>query len=254
MFLALYSTSITCYLCSNLLGGDHFMKTIGLIGGLSWESTSVYYHSINRSIQQKLGGIHSAKCLLYSFDFEEIAQLQREGEWELATKRMIEAAKIVENGGADLIAICTNTMHLMANEVQEAIEVPLIHIVDCVVEEIKKKNISKVGLLGTRFTMEQPFYKERLNNHNIDVIIPEEEDRKIVHDVIFGELCKGIITESAKEAYLNIINKLVEAGAEGIILGCTEIPLLIQQTETSIPLFDTTAIHANKMVEKALAE
>ncbi|MBU7592592.1 aspartate/glutamate racemase family protein [Metabacillus halosaccharovorans] len=229
------------------------MKTIGLIGGLSWESTSVYYESINRSIQQQLGGIHSAKCLLYSFDFEEIAKLQREGEWEIATKRMIEVANIVENGGADLIAICTNTMHLMANEVQEAINVPLIHIVDCVVEEIKAKNISKVGLLGTRFTMEQSFYKERLITNDIDVIIPEEEDRQTVHDVIFGELCKGTINETSKEAYLNIINKLVESGAEGIILGCTEIPLLIQQNDTSIPLFDTTAIHANKMVQKALA-
>jgi len=229
------------------------MKTIGLIGGLSWESTSVYYESINRSIQQQLGGIHSAKCLLYSFDFEEIAKLQREGEWDIATKRMIEVAKIVEDGGADLIAICTNTMHLMANEVQEAIEVPLIHIVDCVVEEIKAKKISKVGLLGTRFTMEQSFYKERLITNDIDVIIPEEEDRQTVHDVIFGELCKGIISETSKEAYLNIINKLVESGAEGIILGCTEIPLLIQQNDTCIPLFDTTAIHANKMVQKALS-
>ncbi|WP_078433884.1 aspartate/glutamate racemase family protein [Metabacillus halosaccharovorans] len=229
------------------------MKTIGLIGGLSWESTSVYYESINRSIQQQLGGIHSAKCLLYSFDFEEIAKLQREGEWNIATKRMIEVAKILENCGADLIAICTNTMHLMANEVQEAIEVPLIHIVDCVVEEIKAKKISKVGLLGTRFTMEQSFYKERLITNDIDVIIPEEEDRQTVHDVIFGELCKGIINETSKEAYLTIINKLVESGAEGIILGCTEIPLLIQQNDTCIPLFDTTAIHANKMVQKALA-
>ncbi|WP_226527078.1 aspartate/glutamate racemase family protein [Metabacillus niabensis] len=229
------------------------MKTIGLIGGLSWESTSVYYESINRSIQQQLGGIHSAKCLLYSFDFEEIAKLQREGEWDIATKRMIEVAKIVEDGGADLIAICTNTMHLMANEVQEAIEVPLIHIVDCVVEEIKAKKISKVGLLGTRFTMEQSFYKERLITNDIDVIIPEEEDRQTVHDVIFGELCKGIMNETSKEAYLTIINKLVESGAEGIILGCTEIPLLIQQNDTCIPLFDTTAIHANKMVQKALA-
>lgn len=229
------------------------MKTIGLIGGLSWESTSVYYEYINRSIQQQLGGIHSAKCLLYSFDFEEIAKLQREGEWEIATKKMIEVAKIVENGGADLIAICTNTMHLMANEVQEAINVPLIHIVDCVVEEIKAKNISKVGLLGTRFTMEQSFYKDRLIKNDIDVIIPDEEDRQTVHDVIFGELCKGTINETSKEAYLTIINKLVESGAEGIILGCTEIPLLIQQNDTCIPLFDTTALHANKMVQKALA-
>jgi aspartate racemase len=230
------------------------MKTIGLIGGLSWESTSVYYHYINRYIQQQLGGIHSAKCLLYSFDFEEIAKLQREGQWELATTKMIEAAKVLENGGADLIAICTNTMHLMANEVQAAINVPLIHIVDCVVEDIKKMNLSKVGLLGTRFTMEQPFYKELLNKHDIDVIIPEEDDRQTVHDVIFGELCRGINEQTSKEAYLNIINKLVDSGAEGIILGCTEIPLLIQQNDTSIPLFDTTAIHANKLAEKALNE
>lgn len=230
------------------------MKTIGLIGGLSWESTTVYYHYINRYIQEQLGGIHSAKCLIYSFNFEEIAKLQREGEWELATNKMIEAAKVLENGGADLIAICTNTMHLMAGEVQEAVNVPLIHIVDCVVEEIKKKNLSKVGLLGTRFTMEQPFYKELLINNNIEVLIPEEEDRKVVHDVIFGELCKGINEPASKEAYLNIINKLVERGAEGVILGCTEIPLLIQQNDTSIPLFDTTFIHANKVAQKALNE
>jgi aspartate racemase len=230
------------------------MKTIGLIGGLSWESTSVYYHYINRYIQQQLGGIHSAKCLIYSFNFEEIAKLQREGDWKLAANKMIEAAKVLENGGADLIAICTNTMHLMADEVQEAVNVPLIHIVDCVVEEIKKKNLSKVGLLGTRFTMEQPFYKELLNKSNIEVIIPEEEDRQIVHDVIFGELCKGINEPASKEVYLNIINKLVERGAEGVILGCTEIPLLITQNDTSIPLFDTTAIHANKVAQKALNE
>jgi aspartate racemase len=230
------------------------MKTIGLIGGLSWESTTVYYHYINRYIQQQLGGIHSAKCLIYSFNFEEIAKLQREGEWELATNKMIEAAEVLENGGADLIAICTNTMHLMAGEVQDAVNVPLIHIVDCVVEEIKKKNLSKVGLLGTRFTMEEPFYKELLNKDNIEVIIPDEEDRQIVHDVIFGELCKGINEPASKEAYLNIINKLVERGAEGVILGCTEIPLLIQQTDTTIPLFDTTAIHANKVAQIALNE
>lgn len=230
------------------------MKTIGLIGGLSWESTTVYYNYINRYIQEQLGGLHSAKCLIYSFNFEEIAKLQREGEWELATNKMIEAAKVLENGGADLIAICTNTMHLMADEVQDAVNVPLIHIVDCVVEEIKKKNLSKVGLLGTRFTMEQPFYKELLINNNIEVLIPEEEDRKVVHDVIFGELCKGINEPASKEAYLNIINKLVERGAEGVILGCTEIPLLIQQNDTSIPLFDTTFIHANKVAQKALNE
>jgi aspartate racemase len=229
------------------------MKTIGLIGGLSWESTSVYYSYINRYVQQKLGGLHSAKCLVYSFDFEEIARLQRQGEWNLATEKMVEAAKILEKGGADLVVICTNTMHLMAKEVQQAIDVPLIHIVDCVVSEIKDKNLSKVGLLGTRFTMEQPFYKELLNEQGIDVIIPDEEERSIVHDVIFGELCQGVVEQGSKEAYLGIINKLVDRGAEGIILGCTEIPLLIQQNDTSIPLFDTTYLHAIKVAEKALS-
>jgi aspartate racemase len=229
------------------------MKTIGLIGGLSWESTSVYYSYINRYVQQRLGGLHSAKCLVYSFDFEEIARLQRQGEWNLATEKMVEAAKILEQGGADLIVICTNTMHLMANEVQKAINVPLIHIVDCVVGEIKEKNLSKVGLLGTRFTMEQPFYKELLNEQGIEVIIPDDSERQIVHDVIFGELCQGVVESASKKAYLNIINKLVERGAEGIILGCTEIPLLIQQDDSSIPLFDTTYLHAIKVAEKALS-
>ncbi|MFD1739023.1 aspartate/glutamate racemase family protein [Bacillus salitolerans] len=228
------------------------MKTIGLIGGLSWESTSVYYSYINRTIQKHLGGIHSAKSLVYSFDFEEIAKLQREGEWELATEKMVAAAKVLENGGADLIIICTNTMHLMANEVQRAINVPLIHIVDCVVEDIKEKKLTKVGLLGTRFTMEQPFYKELLTSKGIDVIIPEEQERQKVHDVIFGELCKGIIEPTSREDYISIINKLVERGAEGIILGCTEIPLLIHQSDIEIPLIDTTFIHATKVAELAL--
>lgn len=230
------------------------MKTIGLIGGLSWESTSVYYSSINRYVQQQLGGIHSAKCLIYSFDFEEIAKLQREGKWDIATEKMVDASKTLEKGGADLIVICTNTMHLMAEDVQKAIGVPLIHIVDSVVNEIKARGLSKVGLLGTRFTMEQPFYKELLNKHQIEVMIPEEEDRQIVHDVIFDELCKGNVEPTSKQAYLKIMNKLVERGAEGIILGCTEIPLLINQQDASIPLFDTTQIHAISVAKLALKD
>ncbi|MFT4415452.1 aspartate/glutamate racemase family protein [Fredinandcohnia humi] len=230
------------------------MKTIGLIGGLSWESTSVYYSYINRYVQRKLGGIHSAKCLLYSFDFEEIASLQRAGEWEIATTKMIQAAKCLQNGGADLIVICTNTMHLMADDIKKACNIPLVHIVDCVVNEIKKQNISKVGLLGTKFTMEQSFYKDMLIQHDIEVIIPDQIDRQVIHDVIFGELCKGDFKSSSKQAYIEIVNKLVERGAEGIILGCTEIPLLINQDDTSIPLFDTTFIHANKVAEIALRD
>ncbi|MDF2854506.1 MAG: racemase [Neobacillus sp.] len=229
------------------------MKTIGLIGGLSWESTSVYYSYINRYVQQELGGIHSAKCLIYSFDFEEIAALQREGDWETATKKMVQAAKFLENGGAELIVICTNTMHLMADDIKQACNIPVVHIVDCVVNEIKKQNMSKVGLIGTKFTMEQSFYKGLLNTNDIEVLIPSQKERKVIHDVIFAELCKGEFKTTSKQAYLDIINKLVENGAEGIILGCTEIPLLINQSDTSFPLFDTTFIHANKVAEIALS-
>ncbi|MDZ5471429.1 aspartate/glutamate racemase family protein [Bacillus sp. 31A1R] len=228
------------------------MKTIGLIGGLSWESTSVYYSYINQYVQQQLGGLNSAKCIIHSFNFEEIALLQREGRWEEATDRMVEAAKGLENAGAELIIICTNTMHLMADEVQQACKVPLVHIVDCVVEAIKEQNISKVGLLGTKFTMEQPFYKELLNKERIEVITPNVDDRQIVHDVIYDELCKGEIREESRQEYLKIIEKLIKEGAEGIILGCTEIPLLISQKDTQIPLFDTTKIHATKVAEIAL--
>ncbi|MUK87839.1 amino acid racemase [Ornithinibacillus sp. L9] len=230
------------------------MKTIGLIGGLSWESTSVYYSYINRYVQRELGGIHSAKCLIYSFDFEEIASLQRSGNWEVATSRMVEAAKCLEKGGAELIVICTNTMHLMADDIKKACNIPLIHIVDCVVSEIQNQSISRVGLLGTKFTMEQSFYKKLLNKHDIDVLIPSEKDRQVIHDVIFNELCKGNLKDSSKEKYLDIIRKLVEDGAEGIILGCTEIPLLIKQDDTEIPLFDTTQIHANKVAELGLQD
>lgn len=230
------------------------MKTIGLIGGLSWESTSVYYSYINRYVQRELGGIHSAKCLMYSFDFEEIAALQRAGDWKTATEKMIQAALCLENGGADLIVICTNTMHLVADDIKKASTIPVVHIVDCVINEIKKQNISKVGLLGTKFTMEHSFYKDHLYQHGIDVIIPNQKERDVIHDVIFGELCRGDFKESSRQAYLEIVNKLVEKGAEGIILGCTEIPLLINQKDTSIPLFDTTLIHANKAAEIALDE
>jgi aspartate racemase len=230
------------------------MKTIGLIGGMSWESTSVYYSYINRLVQEKLGGIHSARCLLYSFDFEEIAALQRNGDWEKATEKMIEAAKFLETGGADCIVICTNTMHLMAEDLQKACKIPVIHIVDCVVEEIKKQGIDSVGLLGTRFTMEQPFYKKILEANGIEVSVPEENDREKVHEVIFEELCRGEFKGESKTAYLDIIHRLEKKGAQGIILGCTEIPLLISQEDCRLPLFDTTFIHASKAVRFALSQ
>ncbi|MFZ3590761.1 aspartate/glutamate racemase family protein [Bacillus sp. DJP31] len=220
------------------------MKTIGLIGGLSWESTSEYYRYINQFIKKELGGLHSAKCLLYSFDFQEMVNLQHSGEWDKATKKMIEAARTLEKGGADNIVICTNTMHKMAEEISRAVNIPLLHIVDTVAEEVKKQKVKKVGLLGTRFTMEQDFYHRLLSEHNIEVVIPSEEDRTLVHNVIYNELCKGEISQSSKKKYIEIINRLVSDGAEGIILGCTEIPLLIGQNDISIPLFDTTQIHA----------
>ncbi len=230
------------------------MKTIGLIGGMSWESTSVYYSYINRLVQEKLGGIHSARCLLYSFDFEEIAALQRSGNWEKATEKMIEAARFLETGGADCIVICTNTMHLMAEDLQKACRIPVIHIVECVVEEIKKQGIEAVGLLGTKFTMEQPFYKNILEANGIEVLVPEEGDRELVHEVIFEELCRGEFKGESKTAYSDIIGRLGANGAKGIILGCTEIPMLVSQEDTHIPIFDTTLIHASKAVEFALGK
>jgi aspartate racemase len=227
------------------------MKTIGLIGGLSWESTSEYYSYINRFVKEKLGGLHSAKCLLHSFDFQEMVDLQHKGDWDQATNQMIHAAKALENGGADMIVICTNTMHKMAPEVKNEVKIPLLHIVDAVAEKINEQSMTKVGLLGTKFTMEQPFYKEYLSKHGIEVIIPNEEDRKIVHDVIYNELCKGDFKEASKDKYIQIINRLYKQGAEGIILGCTEIPLLVNQEDTFVPLFDSTLLHAKAAVDFA---
>ncbi|MCM2981506.1 aspartate/glutamate racemase family protein [Niallia sp. FSL W8-0951] len=228
------------------------MKTIGLIGGLSWESTADYYRYINTFVKEQMGGLHSAKLLLYSFDFEEIVALQKAGHWDEATVLMINAAKTLEAGGADIVIICTNTMHKMAKEVQAAITIPLLHIADVTGYEIKKATLKKVGLLGTMFTMEQSFYKEALLQQEIETIIPDKEDREAVHQIIFDELCKGIILPESKAIYLRIIDKLQAQGAEGIILGCTEIPLLIKQEDSSIPLFDTTFLHAQAAVSYAL--
>lgn len=228
------------------------MKTIGLIGGLSWESTADYYRYINTFVKEQMGGLHSAKSLLYSFDFEEIVALQKAGHWNEATVLMINAAKTLEAGGADIVIICTNTMHKMAKEVQAAINIPLLHIADVTGNEIKKTALKKVGLLGTMFTMEQSFYKDALFQQEIETIIPDKEDREAVHQIIFDELCKGIILPESKAIYLRIIEKLQAQGAEGIILGCTEIPLLIKQEDSSIPLFDTTFLHAKAAVSYAL--
>jgi len=228
------------------------MKTIGLLGGMSWESTVEYYRVINELTSRKLGKLHSAKCVLYSFDFEEIAEKQREGKWKELAKMLADAAKSLEKAGAELMLICTNTMHKVADEVANAIEIPLINIIDVTAVEIKNKGLGTVGLLGTKFTMEDQFYRNRLEEHEIKTLIPDEHERDLVHKVIFDELCKGIIKSESRNAYIRIINNLVNIGAEGIILGCTEIPLLIKDGDVDTVLFNTTEIHARSAVEFAL--
>ncbi len=229
------------------------MKTIGLIGGMSWESTQSYYQFLNQGIKSKLGGLHSAKIVLVSLDFAEIAALQQQHDWPQMAKILIKAAKQVEAAGADYLLICTNTMHKLAEQVQATVSIPLLHIADAVGENLIQNNFKKVALLGTQFTMEQDFYKQRLaDKFAIDVLIPDAQGREAVHRVIYDELCKGIIKPASKAKYLTIIDDLSKQGAEAIILGCTEIALLVQQTDTSIPLLDSTALHCAMAIESSL--
>ena len=229
------------------------MKTMGLIGGMSWESSLEYYRIVNETVKEKLGGLHSCKCLMYSVDFGVIEALQHQNKWDELTKLMIEAAQNLKHGGADFIVICTNTMHKMAPEIEHATGLNVLHIADVTGAAISKNQIQKVGLLGTRFTMEGDFYKKRLkDNYDIEVIIPEDADRQIIHDIIYNELCLGLIKDDSRQKYIDIINKLCANGAEGIILGCTEIPLLIKQSDVLIPVYDTTKIHAESAVDFAL--
>lgn len=229
------------------------MKTIGLIGGMSFESTLEYYKIINETVRLKLGKLHSAKCLMYSVDFEKIEILQHEDKWDELTEIMVDIAKKLKNAGADFIVICTNTMHKMAEDIAEKAQIKVLHIAETTGKEIIKRKMKKVGLLGTSFTMEQDFYKKILkDNFNIDVIIPSKEEREIIHKVIYEELCNGIINEESKDKYIKIINNLVSNGAEGIVLGCTEIPLLIKQEDVEVSIFDTTTIHSISAAEFAL--
>jgi len=229
------------------------MKTIGLIGGMSWESSIEYYRIINEEVQKKLGKSHSCSCIMYSFDFEPIKELQHQNKWKELTDIMIKTSQNLENAGADFIVICTNTMHIMAEDIEKNISIPVFHLVDAVADRIQNKKIKKVGLLGTKFTMEQDFYRKRLKKiHNIDVIIPNDEERNIIHSIIYNELIKGIIKKESRNKYKKIIKNLKKKGAQGVILGCTEIPLLIKQKDSPITVFDTSTIHAVKAVGFAL--
>ena len=229
------------------------MKTIGLLGGMSWESTQGYYRAINEGVKEALGGLHSAKLVLNSVDFAEIEACQQSGDWRKAGEILAQAAQGVEAAGADCLLICTNTMHKVAEDIDDAISIPLIHIADATGESLKQAGVKRVGLLGTAFTMEQDFYKGRLSErHDLEVLVPKAEDRALVHRVIFQELCVGITTNASKAEYLRIIEALKEQGAEAVILGCTEIGMLVTQADTNTPLFDTTEIHANAAVTFAL--
>lgn len=229
------------------------MKTIGLLGGMSWESTLGYYRAINEGVKKSLGGLHSAKIAMYSVDFDAIEKLQHAGDWEGTARILSEAAQNVEFAGADFLLICTNTMHKVAPEVQRAIKIPVLHIADATAEVLVNAGIKSVGLLGTSFTMEQEFYKGILSNkYGLNVLVPNEDDRQIVHNIIYQELCLGKIDPRSKAEYLRIIDALAGRGAEAVILGCTEIGMLVNQADTRVRLFDTTAIHAEKAVEYAI--
>lgn len=230
------------------------MKTIGLLGGMSWESTELYYRLINEGIKQKLGGHHSARIAMVSVDFHEIEDLQHQDQWDEAGVVLAQAARQVEAAGADFLLICTNTMHKVVPRIEKEIKIPILHLADATAARVKEKQFEKIGLLGTKFTMEQDFYRGRLvEKHGLEVLIPNSEDRQIIHQIIYDELCLGIIKEASREEFLRIIDLMRGNGAQGVIEGCTEITLLVQQKNTEIPLFDTTAIHAEAAVTMALS-
>jgi aspartate racemase len=230
-----------------------FLKIIGLIGGMSWESTVPYYRQINERIKDRLGGLHSAKVVLYSVDFHDIERLQHVGDWEAAGAMLAEAARSLEKAGSDFLVLCTNTMHKVAPSIEAAVTIPLLHIADPTAAEIKQAGYKTVGLLGTRFTMEQAFYRERLSErHGLQVIVPNDEERDTIHRIIYEELCLGVVLPESRSAYRRIMESLASQGAEAIILGCTEISLLVNQQDAKVPLFDTTAIHARAAADLAL--
>lgn len=229
------------------------MKTIGLIGGMSWESTAIYYQLINQQVKAQLGGLHSAKVVLFSVDFAQIEQFQRTQQWDQAAQVLIHAARMLEHAGADFFLICTNTMHKLADQIQQAVNIPLVHIAHATGQAISQDGLSKVGLLGTAFTMEQSFYAEQMQLQGIEICVPHQADRQRVHEVIYQELCLGNVTPEAHHDYLKIIDQLVQQGAQGIILGCTEITMLVKPKDTLVALYDSTQLHALRAVELALS-
>ncbi|WP_407289130.1 aspartate/glutamate racemase family protein [Streptomyces sp. BP-8] len=230
------------------------MRTIGLLGGMSWESTAEYYRLLNELTRERLGGLHSSRCVLYSVDFAEIEKLQVAGDWEQAAKILAEAAKALEAAGADLLLICTNTMHKVADQVADAVTIPLLHLADTTADAVREDGLRRIGLLGTAFTMEQDFYRGRLESHGLEVLVPDAAGRSTVHQVIYQELCLGIVREESRASFMAVIDDLVAAGAEGIILGCTEIELLIGPEHSPVPVFPTTRLHAEAAVTRALAD
>lgn len=229
------------------------MKTLGLIGGMSWESTVPYYRLVNQTVAERLGGLHSARLLLYSVDFAEIERLQHAGDWDAAGRVLADVACALRAGGAELLVICTNTMHKVADAVEAASGLPLVHIADATADAVTAAGLRRIGLLGTRFTMEQPFYRERLERHGLEVLLPDAAQRALVHRTIYDELCRGRIEPASRAAYRAIIASLVERGAQAVILGCTEIGLFVQPGDADVPLFDTTALHARAAALAALA-
>jgi len=230
------------------------MKTIGLLGGMSWESTAEYYRLLNELTRERLGGLHSSRCVLYSVDFAEIERLQAEGRWEQAAEVLAEAARALEAAGAEILLLCTNTMHKVAGQVAAAVTVPLLHLADTTADAVRDSGLRRIGLLGTAFTMEQDFYRNRLESHGLEVWIPDAAGRSIVHRTIYEELCQGIVREESRQSLMAIIRDLVTSGAEGIVLGCTEIELLIKQEHSPVPVFPTTRLHAEAAVTRALVD
>ncbi|UKY55029.1 aspartate/glutamate racemase family protein [Streptomyces inhibens] len=230
------------------------MKTIGLLGGMSWESTAEYYRLLNQLTRDRLGGLHSSRCVLYSVDFAEIEQLQVEGRWEQAAEVLAEAARALESAGVDMLLICTNTMHKVADQVAAAVGIPLLHLADTTADAVRANGLRRIGLLGTAFTMEQDFYRGRLESHGLEVLVPDAAGRSTVHRVIYEELCLGIVHEESRKSFMAIIGELVAAGAEGIVLGCTEIELLIGPEHSPVPVFPTTRLHAEAAVTLALTD